>query len=441
MLSGREEAIAIDRRTLLCAAGLAVLPAAPVLAQPAVPPTPPGPDERRTAARQRLLEGLQRGRLPLALEDGRPSGAGWDFLLGEAAAARFTLFGEVHGVVETERLAAALFEALIPAGYGALALELAPTVARDMAAAAGRGGIAGLRRFMAEAGVAGGLYGWRQGMEFFVRSAAAARGIWGLDRDLFNDRYLIAKLAPRVPASARAAFERLQAASTESWAALARSPDPNPDNMFSLSADPALAAAVRAAWPRPDPESGLILETLEESLVIGSLSHTRLYQYLERRAALHRSNLLRNLREARAPGPVPRVMVKFGHNHLIRGANYFNIFDLGALAPELAALEGGRSFHLLVLPGPGSSLAVPGRDFAPTPVASDAYDELRAGENRLDRALAGTAATGHEVIDLRPLRPLAARGAEALNPDLVRTIHGYDAALIWHRAHAETGWD
>jgi hypothetical protein len=47
-------------------------------------------------------------------------------------------------------------------------------------------------------------------------------------------------------------------------------------------------------------------------------------------------------------------------------------------------------------------------------------------------------ATGHEVIDLRALRPLAMRGLESWNPDVVRTIHGYDAAVMWKGAHASS---
>jgi hypothetical protein len=52
--------------------------------------------------------------------------------------------------------------------------------------------------------------------------------------------------------------------------------------------------------------------------------------------------------------------------------------------------------------------------------------------------LANAKATGHEVIDLRALRPLAMRGLEGWNPDVVRTIHGYDAAVIWKGARASS---
>ena len=117
------------------------------------------------------------------------------------------------------------------------------------------------------------------------------------------------------------------------------------------------------------------------------------------------------------------------------GANYFNVFDLGAMADEVAALTGDRAFHILVLPGPGSQQAVLGANgFAP--VSSDTFDEFKAGDQRLWRMLSNPNATGHEVIDLRPLRGLAMRGLDGWNPDLIRTIHGYDAVVIWKGAHA-----
>jgi hypothetical protein len=132
------------------------------------------------------------------------------------------------------------------------------------------------------------------------------------------------------------------------------------------------------------------------------------------------------------------VMLKAGYNHMIRGANYVNIFDAGAMMDEVAALEGQRAFHVIVLPGPGSRQAVmgPGRSFSS--VSSDEFDEFRAGDQRLTRVLPNANATGHEVIDLRALRPLAMRGLESWNSDVVRTIHGYDAAVIWKGARASS---
>ena len=123
---------------------------------------------------------------------------------------------------------------------------------------------------------------------------------------------------------------------------------------------------------------------------------------------------------------------------MIRGANYANIFDLGAMPDEIAALTGGHAFHVIVLPGPGSHQAVlgPNRNFVS--VSSDEFDEFRAGDQRLTRVLSNPNASGHEVIDLRALRPLAVRGLDSWNSDVVRTILGYDAAVIWKGAHASS---
>jgi hypothetical protein len=37
------------------------------------------------------------------------------------------------------------------------------------------------------------------------------------------------------------------------------------------------------------------------------------------------------------------------------------------------------------------------------------------------------------------LRPLAMRGLESWNPDVVRTVHGFDAVIIWKGARASSG--
>jgi hypothetical protein len=131
-------------------------------------------------------------------------------------------------------------------------------------------------------------------------------------------------------------------------------------------------------------------------------------------------------------------MMKFGYNHMIRGPNYVNAFDLGSMADEVAALTGEQAFHVIVLPGPGSRQAVPGPNGFGS-VSSEEFDEFRAGDQRITRVLSNPRATGHEVIDLRALRPLVTRGMESWNADLVRTILGYDAAVIWKGARASSG--
>jgi len=386
----------------------------------------------------RFLAALQGNRLPLTMSDG-PAGRGWDWLVQEARDARFTLIGEEHGVAETAQFSAGLFNALRGSGYSRMAIELSPIIAQDIEAAARRNGLQGIADFCAAPDTWSPMY-LREEAQFLAAVINAAprseRVLWGLDRELFSDRYLISKIEAGVPRSARESFTRLKEASTNAWAR--HQQNPSPENLFIFSQDPAVVSAVRAAWPHPDRESDTILRTLEESLAINAVARTgTAWASSERRAQWKRNNLAERLREERRESP-PKVMLKFGYNHMIRGANYVNIFDVGAMTDEVAALSGGRAFHIIVLPGPGSRQAVlgPGRSFVS--VSSDEFDEFQAGNQRLTRVLSNANATGHEVIDLRALRPLAMRGLEGWNPDVVRTIHGYDAAVIWKGARASS---
>ncbi|HEX3247842.1 MAG TPA: hypothetical protein VHS05_00335 [Pyrinomonadaceae bacterium] len=370
------------------------------------------------------------------MSDGRPAGRGWDWLVREARDARFTLIGEEHGVAETAQLSAALFNALRGSGYSRMAIELSPIIAQDIEAAARRNGLKGIADFFAAPDTWSPMY-LREEAQFLAAVVEAAprseHVLWGLDREIFSDRYLISRLEAKVPQRARESFTRLKEASAN---ALARhQQNPTPDNLFIFSQDPAVVSAVRAAWSNPDRESDIILRTLEESLAINAVARTSTaWASSQRRAQWNRNNLAARLREE----PRSKVMLKFGYNHMIRGANYFNVFDLGAMADEVATLSGGSAFHILVLPGPGSRQAVLGAGRSFVSVSSDEFDEFQTGDRRLTRVLSNANATGHEVIDLRALRPLAMRGLEVWNSDVVRTIHGYDAAVIWKGARASS---
>src|SRR5215470_10688204 len=128
----------------------------------------------------------------------------------------------------------------------------------------------------------------------------------------------------------RESLTRLKEASTNAWARYQQ--NPIAPNIFSLSQDPAVVSAVRTAWPTPDRESDTILRTLEETLAISAAARTEsAWAYSQRRAQWSRNNLAALLREERGRGSPPKVMLKFGYNHMIRGANYVNVFDLGAM--------------------------------------------------------------------------------------------------------------
>ena len=430
----------MNRRDLLFAGGLSLVGHRLAAGQTGAPATPQTQTPSNPALTN-LLNALQRNRLPLTMNDGHPAGPGWDSIVRDASSAHFTLIGEEHGVAETAQFSAALFAALRSTGYSRMAVELSPAMTMDIEAAARRNGLKGIEDLLKSPG-AFTFYNMREETKFLADVFEAApkneRVLWGLDREIFSDRYLISRLEAKVPQRAREPFTRLKQASANAWARFEQTK--NPDDMFILSQDPALISAVRAAWPDADHESDVIMRTLEESLAIETAERTGgRWPYFDRRAQWMRSNMADLLKVDQGRKVPPKILMRFGYSHMIRGANYLNVFDIGAMVDEVAALTGDRAFHILVLPSPGSRQAVPGPGRTFRSVTTDDFDDFQTGNGRLTRVLPNANATGHEVIDLRALRPLAMRGLESWNPDVVKTIYGYDAAVIWKTAHASSG--
>jgi hypothetical protein len=261
--------------------------------------------------------------------------------------------------------------------------------------------------------------------------------LWGVDYEVGGDRLLIAKLeAKKKPKQAAAALEALRAASTEAWAK--HEAERSPQYIFSFSGDPALVRAVRDAWPRRDAETSTILDTLEETLEINRLwVNDRGYDSNVRRSALLRANFLRHWKSELDAGRNPKVFAKLGSSHLMRGRNSTETYDIGTMAPEIAAMDGGRVFHLLVLPGKGSPVAV----FDPVQWRynpSTPKDDYGAGLGPIVDAAYPDAYT---LIDLRPLRPILGRWREGTHPELMRMVHGFDMLLVMSGSTASQNLD
>jgi hypothetical protein len=111
---------------------------------------------------------------------------------------------------------------------------------------------------------------------------------------------------------------------------------------------------------------------------------------------------------------LPKVLLKFGHYHSIRGRSWSNVLSLGTFVSEFAKSNGMDSFHL--------SLYINN--------ASGKYGVLSSYSDF--KPLADAAP--HDkwtVIDLRPLRNYAHAGKLTdLNPEMRRIIFGFDAVLM-----------
>jgi hypothetical protein len=358
------------------------------------------------------------------------TGPALERLLAEARNAQFFLIGEEHGIAENPKLAAQLFTSLVDDGYEKLVIEISPPVARSLDQILKNGGIEGLQDLYAMPGGEPAFFGMREEAELLHSARAALPDVqevfWGIDYEVASDRRLLHQLqnAPR-PDSADEPLNALVAASEESWASYAKTG--NLAHAFSFSGDPALVRDVKNSWPDPDDEVSLILDTLETTLKINRLWFERRgWESNAMRAGFMRSNFLRHWRNATNQGATPKIMAKLGSSHLVRGINMTGTFDLGSLLPEIAAIEGRRSFSLMVVPGANSDVAVLDPKtwtFSPQP-AKDGYSE---GIGPITAAAYTDAFT---LIDLVPLRPIVSSREKTFGSKMLQIVHGFDMLLV-----------
>jgi len=377
-------------------------------------------------------------RYSLRLDDGEFAGPGWEQLLAAGREAQFFLLGEEHGIAENARLAAQLFSTLTASGYDKLLIEVSPPMASVLDETLRDGGIDALRRLYGQPGGEPAFFGMAEEAELLasVRASVAPDqvALWGADYEVASDRVLLRKLVavPKPPAAA-AALDTLIAASDNAWARYEETG--NPQFMFSFAGDPGLVRAVSQAWPHPDDDSSWILDTLEATLEINRCwVEGQRYESNRLRAALMRSNFLRYWNQATQDGGTPRLMAKLGANHLVRGRNMTQTFDLGTLLPEIAASAGAHSFSVMVLPGRGSPTAVldPSNWSYSAARPRDGYD--RGMEAITDAAFADA----FTVFDLAPLRAAVAANAGPDSAELLRTVFGFDMLVVMSGSTAST---
>lgn len=365
-----------------------------------------------------------------AQADGRLAGPGADLLLQAGREAQFFLIGEEHGVAEVPQVATALVRALAPAGYRYVAIETGEFLAAELnrqvlADETGASHEAFLRAHFPGAP----FYGWREDAAFLRAAVQAAGGrpdvLWGLDYDIVADRYTLRRLRDIAPdAAARAAAERVIALADSGLAQALATENPGLLMMFGGPAD--VWAPLRQAYaPAPGSEADRILTLLERTREINGYWETdQGWLSNHQRALLNKRQLMRYLDEATArDGQMPRVLMKFGAGHMMRGRSLTNVFDLGTLASELADVRGTQSFHVLLLPGAGTTQAViDPRVFRSVETPVELEDWMKPFYDAADPRQ-------WTVFDLRPLRPRARRMGP-LPDELRNVIYGFDAVVI-----------
>lgn len=382
-------------------------------------------------AQSTLLDSLlQAHRYPLGVDGGRLTGAGADVLLRAAASAQFVALAEPHNVKQVPELTTSLFRVLNERlGFQYLAIEAGPVITRTAASGARRG-VADSTYALARRYPNGFAFDTDQEMAMIAAvarlSGATVAPVWGVDQ-AFGGLHVLERLHALAPsAGARAVAERVLAHAGEFDAARGE----GENRYISHRARPEDFTELRRVYaPGPGSEADALLRTLETSHRIYQnnirASRTVLtgYESNREREEYMKEMFMEGYRAAVAAGDaMPRVLLKLGHWHTIRGQNWGNVFTLGNFVSELARANGRDAVHVAMYLNN----------------ASGSYGVLSQYADYRPLADAGDP-TGLVLLDLRPLRPYAHAGRlEGLTAEQRRVIFGFDFALLMGGAEPAT---
>jgi hypothetical protein len=297
---------------------------------------------------------VARNRYELAFDDRTLSGPGAAFLKTATADSQFVLFGEPHYQHEVPIFADALFRMLRSAhGFHHLAVEQDSLAMEDALKAGTRGDA---RKIGALAARYPNLFefGSDQDLELLAdvgRLESGADAICGLEQVTGPVRYFD-ELAPLAPnAAVKSDIAELRAL------ALRLDPEPKYSVNFLASdtASPRLEHLRKSFGAATGSRADELLLALVKSAeifgyyrraeageLVGLFNNTVREEWLKRQ-------FVRCYRRAQAAEALPKVMFKFGDNHMYHGKNPTQAYPIGNFAHEFAIWNGMRAYGIAIV--------------------------------------------------------------------------------------------
>jgi hypothetical protein len=359
----------------------------------------------------------------VSVSNGSLSGPGLDFLMKATGRTQFFAIAEPHNSKEVPEITSLLFKSLHGQhGFNYLALEQDPVMARMVSAP----GVVGNRdavNSLARRYPNGFTFITDQELEMISAIGSVSNGkadrIWGLDQ-MFGAIHVLdrlSKFAPSKQVGDRTlrlveVLKRNEAEQTKQMKRYTMADVGNIDEFNEL---------LHQYHPQVGSEAEFLIAQMlisariyKNNIAAESGQLTGYDSNLEREENMKALFMLDYRRAQAAGDPLPKVVLKLGHYHLVRGRSWSDVLSLGNFISEFAKSNEMDSFHLAIYNNNASG------DYGVL-AATPEYKPL------------GDAASKDKwtVVDLRPLRALAHAGkVTGLSSELRRVIFGFDAAFL-----------
>ena len=411
-----------ERRLFLCVFGMAL-----------------GLARSAGAQQTQLTKLLLDNRYELVVENGEMSGPGAQLLSRLVSEAQFVAIGEQHGTQEVPQFVLATCRAMASGGLDAMAIEAGPFVTERLQQwISGDGGSKKLVAFEKHYPNSLAFFSWQQEFDLLSRCQHATAPhrlyLWGLDQEFLGSASFLLQeiLATHPDREAKTIAERLlaecsadmqKAIASGSWmdACVFRTPAAD---FAGLQSTLAKNGSVRARE--------LAAALVKTQHIYSSHVSGQRYEANRKRGLLLKHSFISDYeRLSKMNGRPPRVLLKFGGNHLYKGFDETDLNDLGNFVTEFADGLGSNSLHIEVFGVRGEQ-------------------EQEVGPGKDDKAVVKTEADGPlapiyaaiypdkwTVLDLRPLRS-EFHSVGHVDRELERLIFGYDLLVMIPEVTAQT---
>jgi len=390
-----------------------------------------GFEQTADAQQTELVKLLDENRYELTVQKAQFGGPGAAVLEKALSAAQFVAIGEEHGTREVPEFVWATCRTMAQNGLDAMAIEAGPLVTAQLRRWTARNdGGADLLAFEKRYPDSIAFFYWRQEFDLLAHCQQASLPhslqLWGLDQEfLGSPSFILQQIVETRPGrEAESIARNLQArcdADTRKGIASGKWRDGCLLRLTGVDLSRLQSAVKRSGNRRAQRMAAALVKTQH---IYSFHEGGHRYDANRERALLLKQNFLADYRQLlQGTGRPPRVLLKFGANHLFRGFNETDLNDLGNFITEFADGLGSTSLHIEVLGIRGEDEAEVGPGQADRAVAKD--PEPGALAPLYSEAYPG----GWTVFDLRPLRSQLASVGH-VDRDLERLIFGYDMLVL-----------
>lgn len=401
--------------------------------------------EQKAAAQQTPLGKLLRdNRYELTVQDGEMSGPGAPFLKRLLSKAQFVAIGEEHGTREVPQFVWATCRAMATDKLDAIAIESGSlATAKLQQWTAESDGSVKLAAFERGHPDSIAFFYWQQEFDLLshCQQATAPRTLhlWGLDQEfLGSPSFILQQILAARPSSETAAIVKklLDQCSLDTQKSFA-SGRWRDSCMLQLSAVDLANLQSAAAHTTNLRAQELVAALVKTEHIYSFHENGHSYDANRERALLLKQNFVADYQQlSKTNGRPPRVLLKFGANHLYKGFDMTDLNDLGNFVTEFADGLGSAALHIAVLGVSGEEEHEFGLGKPDQAVKVDFAKDPDAGFTFLAPFYAEAESGAWTAFDLRQLRSKFSTFGH-VDRELERLIFGYDVLVLVPKVTAQ----